>query len=234
MFLKWVANIQDAVFPYRCLHCDEEGEILCLFCAASARFVCVERCPYCKRQTPYGACCARHAGRALDGLVAMTPYADKTVQALVKAWKFDYIRAVEREISKRVNQFVGRQTAVLPQGDWTVVSVPLHERRVRERGFDQALVFAQIVAASLSLKIQARVLRRTRYRARHQADIDDKARRRHAISTHDFSVRKNASLPSHVVLVDDVYTTGATMISAAQVLKQHGVERVWGIVFARS
>ena len=108
--------------------------------------------------------------------------------------------------------------------------IPLHRARLRQRGYDQALELAKPLAAALHLPLLADVLLRTK-RTTAQSRLDAEARQRNLCNA--FRVGGRARLPAHVVLIDDVMTTGATLHAAARALRDAGVQRVDAWVCAR-
>ena len=119
--------------------------------------------------------------------------------------------------------------ASLPRPD-AIVPIPLHRARLRERGFDQALELARPLANALGIPLLDSVL--VRDVATHPQSRLDAADRRYNVED-AFDVRSGSDLPAHVVLVDDVMTTGATLHSAAQSLYRAGAVRVDAWVAAR-
>ena len=117
----------------------------------------------------------------------------------------------------------------LPPPD-ALVPVPLHRARLRSRGYDQALELAKPLARTLRIPLLADALVRRR-ETRPQSELDAVARQRNLRGA--FEVRGNQALPGHVVLVDDVMTTGATLHAAATMLRRAGVQRVDAWVCAR-
>ncbi len=111
-----------------------------------------------------------------------------------------------------------------------LIPVPLHRRRLRSRGFDQTLELAVPLARALRLPLMDDILMRMRETA-PQSRLDAAARRRNLRRA--FAVREGGVLPTHVALVDDVMTTGATLHAAADALQRAGVKRVDAWVCAR-
>mgnify|MGYP003460724517 FL=1 len=111
-----------------------------------------------------------------------------------------------------------------------LVPLPLHRRRLRGRGFDQTLELAKPLARALHVPLMDDVLVRVRETA-PQSRLDAAARRRNLRRA--FAVREGAILPTHVVLIDDVMTTGATLHAAADALLRAGAARVDAWVCAR-
>ena len=107
----------------------------------------------------------------------------------------------------------------LPQ---SLLPVPLHPGRLRERGYNQALELARPLSQLLDIPIGYRLCRRQRATLA-QTSLQGKDRRRNLRGA--FSVEKG-ELPRHVAIVDDVVTTGATVEELARTLRRAGVETV--------
>lgn len=103
-----------------------------------------------------------------------------------------------------------------------IIPVPLHPRRLRERGFNQALELARPIARQLNLDIDTRHCQRLRH-TNGQADLA--LAKRHANVRNAFSVSKT-SVWRHVAIIDDVMTSGQTVNALAKALKQAGVDKV--------
>ena len=113
--------------------------------------------------------------------------------------------------------------------DSVLCPVPLHWTRYIERGFNQSELIARFLSKRTDLPVHI-LLRRIRCTG-HQA-WRTREERLHAM--HDaFVVRKNMTMPKHVVLIDDIVTTGATLHACASALQNAGVERVDAWVVAR-
>lgn len=108
-----------------------------------------------------------------------------------------------------------------------VVPAPLHASRRRERGYDQAALLARAVSRELSLSCDANALKRTR-RTKQQVSLGPEERRNNVVGAFT-AVRPLRG--ETVLLVDDVYTTGATMDAAATALLEAGARTVIGVVF---
>lgn len=170
-----------------------------------------------------GACL--HRPPPLDGVRAAFVYAEP-LDRLLPRFKFHHDLAAGALLSALMVQALRRD----PPADWpdALVPVPLHRARLRQRGYDQALELARPLARSCGLPLRADLLQRV-HATRAQSELDAAARRRNLRRV--FEVR--GGVPAHVVLVDDVMTTGATLEAAARALRRAGVARVDAWVCAR-
>ena len=112
-----------------------------------------------------------------------------------------------------------------------LVPVPLHRSRLRVRGYDQALELARALGRGVGVPVAADAL--VRHRATQPQTELGAADRQHNVRD-AFALRTNATLPMHVALVDDVFTTGATLAECARVLLAAGVQRVDAWAIARA
>ena len=218
------------LWPPHCLACGERGHggrDLCLACTVALPWNNVA-CPCCALPLPAPAlACGRCLRRTspLDAIHAAFVYA-RPLDRLLPRFKFHGDLAAGRLLA----QLMADTCASLARPD-TVIPVPLHRARLRHRGYDQALELAKALARALNLPLQGDALRRLRPTA-PQSELSALARRRNVRDA--FVVRDATALPAHVVLVDDVMTTGATLHAAAKALRRAGVRRVDAWVCARA
>ena len=111
-----------------------------------------------------------------------------------------------------------------------LLPVPLHRKRLRERGYNQAALLASELGKRLDMPVSERILVRTRH-ASPQASSTSSAQRR-ANTEAAFICGDDASGMS-VILVDDVCTTGATLRACAEALRESGAESVCALALAR-
>lgn len=210
-----------------CLLCaaPNSHEILCGACATDLPQLQQRRCPRCALPTPNGETCGHCLARPpyFDAALAVYVY-DFPLDKLVQSFKYGHRLAL--------GAYFGRQLAALAQSmpvD-TVVPMPLHPARLRERGFNQALELARPVAQRLGSPIALTACQRTRHTST-QANLAWRERVKNIRGafhcTEDFSGRR-------VLLVDDVMTTGASLNECARTLKLHGAATVVALVVARA
>jgi ComF family protein len=116
--------------------------------------------------------------------------------------------------------------------DFLIVPVPLHRRRLRERGFNQSLLLARVLASDLGNQLDYLSLIRKRY-TRAQTGLKREARRKNVKDA--FSIIYPETVKDKkILLVDDVFTTGYTLNECARILKKSGATTVICLTLARS
>lgn len=113
-----------------------------------------------------------------------------------------------------------------------IIPIPLHPSRERERGFNQAALLARELARLTHLPLDEYSIVRSVHTERHRAGMDSRARRDSVADA--FVVRHPDSIAGRrVLLIDDVFTTGATVSACAAVLKDAGAKEVFVLTLAR-
>jgi len=224
----WLRKAVRTVFPPRCLLCGEagaNGRDLCQACTEALPWN-ASACLRCALPLPVPATCGTCLQKPppMGETHAVFVYGFP-LDRLVPRLKFHNDLAAGRLLSGLMADALG----ALPRPE-ALVPVPLHDTRLGRRGYDQALELAAPLARGLRIPLLADVLLRTRATS-PQSELDAVARKRNLRRA--FAVRAHATLPDHVVLVDDVMTTGATLEAAARTLLRAGVSRVDAWVCAR-
>ncbi|MDA1038383.1 MAG: phosphoribosyltransferase family protein [bacterium] len=184
------------------------------------------KCPVCHVVSTIGARCEGCVS-SLDGLIVAATYSDPVVNGLLRRWKFSFVRGVESYLESIIER--APISEIVGVGEWTVVPVPLHAKRFRWRGFDQAAWIALTVGKQLN-QPAASILKRSKF-TKQQARRGHGQRSRNELIG-SFETHRSAS--GRIILCDDVVTSGATLEAAAHALKEAGASSVWGFVIARS
>jgi len=193
-------------------------------------------CPECNKLSVGGRVHLRcERPDSLEGLISLLSY-KAMVRRGVHVLKYQLVKDMEEElvrifllrINKKLKTNQLKELVEFLRLRPVVVAMPLHWRRENWRGFNQAKMVAEMVSEGLGLKMVSDWLvkvRATKAQMRLKKDKREenvkgvfRARRR------DFK---------KVLLVDDIWTTGATMRVACRTLKQAGVKQVWGLSLAR-
>lgn len=231
-FLVWLKR---ALFPKKCVACRTFDTWLCPNCFIKTKITTRLTCPKCGATSATGSFCASHKKIYLNGLWYALPYGNKVARELIHILKYDGVV----EISKILSEFI---TLILathnlppawhtqPKEKWQIVPVPLHPRRLRDRGFNQAYLIAQNILEKNNLQINL-LLKKSRA-TKPQAKLPNK--KRYQNIKNSYALINPRDLSGQIfILLDDVYTSGATLNNCARVLKEHGATEVWALTVAK-
>ena len=214
----------DLLLPLRCVVCGAPSRAVCESCLAGLGRLAGPRCHRCGTPTawPVARCNECH-GRRLAFASARSAVAyDAGAKVFVSAWKERGLRGLAREAGALVAEVVPQPRA------YTITYVPPDADRTLKRGHHPAESLARALEPHWQLPTAA-LLERTRP-APPQRGLGLAERRLNVRG--GFRARERA--PSRVVLVDDVYTSGATVAAAASALRRAGARQVEVITFARA
>jgi len=108
------------------------------------------------------------------------------------------------------------------------VPLPLSSLKLAQRGFNQSELIAQEISSSLSLKINSHILKKIR-NTPSQTNLNAQQRKMNVCQSFQCS---SPICPPHLILVDDIFTSGATLAEAALTLKKAGAKKIWAFVLA--
>ena len=214
-------ELVELLFPTRCLLCQRHGDLVCEACLCSLPLLTGPVCTTCG--SPAAAGCRECVGRRLGFRSARSAVGyRRDVARAVGAWKEGGAWRMARVAARIIVGVVPR-----PAAD-AVTSVPPDRERALWRGHDPAGALAHELARTWQLPHQ-RLLER-RLRVAPQKELDAERRRTNLAS----AFRACGRVPQAVVIIDDVYTTGATASVAALTLREAGARSVDVITFART
>jgi ComF family protein len=211
-----VERALDLALPPTCAGCGAEGDHFCARCRPALE----------SRLERLGVA---EIPRPLVQLEWCSPFAGP-VRAALHALKY----AGERRLAVPLGHALATRWRHAGAGGELIVPVPIHGARARERGFDQAVLLADVAAAELGLP-SAPILERHRPTAR-QFDLDRSARSGNVAGAFRLVAGAHGNRPLQgrwVVLVDDVVTTGSTLVACADTLLHAGAAGVSALTVAR-
>ena len=139
----------------------------------------------------------------------------------------------EPYICRRVIELLSETQRRYPLSEATlIIPVPLHAKREKSRGYNQAALLARALSAANSLPFDEASLVRTQHSDRHRAGLDAKDRRETVANSFQVALPKLVA-NERVLLIDDVFTTGATAASCAETLRLAGAAEVFVLTVAR-
>lgn len=238
--IKWKQYVMDLLFPHYCVGCDTIGSPFCTQClaivplrdpgclACSARNHTGTFCASCKRHVPY-----------LTRVVWAVPYEIDSITRAILQFKYHGNRAladplgafIVTSLKKRVQEY----KLHIPQ-DASLLPVPLHTKRYRERGYNQSVLLAFFLHQTLALPMlpESTLLRIKNTSPQAQCIGGRDARRKNIENAFWVPQSAYSSIRGKtILLVDDIATTGSTLNDAARALKTAGARQIWGTVVAK-
>ncbi|MDG4552436.1 MAG: ComF family protein [Candidatus Contendobacter sp.] len=229
MIAAWLGALERLILPPTCLLCGATGMgglDLCAGCLGDLPRN-LAACPRCAAPLPVAGTgpCARCRAQPPDFDRAVVPFRYQTpVDFMITRLKFNGRLANARLLGELFAAALAERGDPAPD---CIVPVPLHPRRLRERGFNQALELARPVARRLGIPLRIDGLRRVRHTL-PQVRLDARQRQTNPLG----AFARGAPLPgARVALMDDVVTTASTMGECARVLRTGGVTdiAIWAI-----
>ena len=210
----------DLIFPVTCVGCRHSGHYLCPDCAA--------------RLTPKSLS-PPNPGSVLEGRLSLFSYKNE-IRQLIQLLKYQYVSDAGHDIGRTMAAIIKENYPNLlkhwQSHGYVLAPIPLHPLRQNWRGFNQSQIFCQEISTSLHLVCQPNILIRSRYTSPQAKQLQKSDRQSHLLGAFSLSPRFTGHLPDNIILVDDVYTTGSTLESAALVLRHFGCGSIIGVTLA--
>lgn len=232
------SSVADLVYPPHCLICGvdighDHEEKLCNECRNSIPFISGRACARCG--APVGEHtvtdgCPQCSGRRLAfSMAAAAGRYEGVLRELILQLKYGHRGVLAAPMAALMLRCAEKNS--IAGGMDFVVPVPLHTRKLTQRGFNQAELLARRVAAHLGIQVRSDVLVRVK-NTPSQTGLDRPSRRRNVAGA--FAVPADCDLGgARLLLVDDVMTTGSTLSECASALRRAGVDEVRVLVAAR-
>lgn len=235
--------ILDGIFPAYCLGCKAEGGFLCLNCQKSIPRLAEQVCPWCYQPGESGKTCALCAPGStgehfLDGLIAAGEFEKNSLlQKAVHQLKYDFVEELALPLAEILFEAVKTLIEKNPEKNFVFCPLPLHPKRQKWRGFNQAELLCSIVVLRLHREgfwnaENHQLLRRVHF-SKPQMELKREERMKNVREAFETADDVCPWSDATVILVDDIATTLSTLNSAACALKKAGCKEVWGLVLAR-
>jgi ComF family protein len=232
--LKGIYNyILDIIFPINCLSCNQEGVWICQKCIEKIEIETECICPHCHATCTMGEFCQKcQVTSMMNGIIIASSYENKLLQKIISHFKYKYITDLKYCLAEIL---IRKLTSTsLDLSDITIIPIPLHKKKFKYRGFNQAELLAQALSDDLSIPIYSDIIRR-RKNTSAQAQLSSLKRRKNIKNAFNIKegLSKNFLSNKKVLLVDDVCTTSSTLEECAKELYKLNPKEIWGLVLAR-
>ena len=176
-------------------------------------------CQDCLKNSPpfsFHRSCSQYKGRLKD---------------IILLYKYRHFRVLGEDLAHLIHRSLGREERLWWEVE-AVIPVPLHPKKKRKRGFNQAQVIAKCLAELMGIELVEKRLIKTR-NTLPQTSLELEDRKKNVLGA--FRVVNGEKIKGKVVLlVDDVYTTGATIRECSYTLREAGVKEVRAVTLARA
>jgi len=209
----------DLVFPKKCLNCGRPDKWLCETCYCKIKIL---RQPQLPKVSP----------NLINKLIAPLPYDNRLVKKLITTYKYHFVRDLHKDLGRLLAEHLKPILRDIASKDCVIVPVPLHPKRLRFRGFNQAELLGQVLAEKLNLTLRPDILKRSRH-TKPQASLKEIMRKKNIHNA--FRAQACPELQGKIILLlDDVMTSGATLEECGRaILKSCKPKAIWGVAVAK-
>ncbi len=230
--------ILDVFFPPICLNCrkslDGRNVLVCDDCLNAIHLNNTLFCPVCRARLAENKKICHFDGPYL--LAAAGNYNDPALKNLIHYFKYESFKNLAPLLGDLMIQYLQKSQLINQSTNklinHLVAPIPLHSKRQRERGFNQAELLAKIMAGKLNLEMSD-ALERIKPTKPQAKSKDSEERQKNVAGC--FKI-KNPELVQgkNIILVDDVFTSGATMDEAVKIMKKNGAKKIIALVAAKA
>ncbi len=226
MIREWVEGI---FYPFRCPICQKiivgQKQTICNSCEKKIKKITEPRCKKCGRPIrilEQENCfdCERTHHFYEEGIGIYLYEGD--MRRAVHRMKFQNKRVYAKVFGEIMAKEI--QDKITKWEIEAIVPVPMHKKKQRKRGYNQAELLAQTIADRWNIEIKKDWVVRVKETA-PQKDLEKKARENNMKKA--FTIIKNDVELKKILIVDDIYTTGSTVDAVAHILKKHGAQKVY-------
>ena len=206
--------ILDLLFPINCLECNQEGKFICSSC--------FKKIPVNEKNMEF------NKDSVLDKLIIASNYSYPLIKKAIHRYKYDFVKELANPLGQLMIKKLNQQNIK----DSILIPIPLHLKRLRWRGFNQADLLAQHIGKELNIPVINNLLIRTKHTL-PQAKIENAQERQQNIKQ-AFALNSRTLFSGRsFILIDDISTTGATLKECAKILKPLKPKEIYGLVISK-
>lgn len=219
------------LFPKYCVGCKKIGDYLCDKCFSMISFNVIEKCLECERPAIDGLthpiCKNKYS---IDGVFSILAYKG-IVKKLLYVFKYKpYVSSLKKFLVDFMYEgLIQKEVFMSNLNDkLCFVPIPLSKERERNRGYNQSSLISIGIAQKFNGIVLPLIIRVRDQKSQVGLPREERLKNSKGV----FKINKDISMPQIIFLVDDVITTGATIIEATKILKKNGAKHVYAIIFA--
>jgi len=226
-------NLLNKLFPLKCINCNQIGEIICDNCLYDCELLTTQYCIVCDKPSFNGdthtECLKRNPSKTPTQLLSVYNYKD-TVRDTIKTSKYGSKKFIA------LKKLTYESTVIIKEwglnfDDYICIAIPSSKKRYKKRGFNQSEIITEIIAKRLKLPVYNSIIERIKEtEAQHTLGRSNRFENlKDAFSTKDKTFLKDKK----IILIDDVVTTGATLLEISKLLYESGVVEVKCITLSK-
>jgi len=229
-------GLLDIFFPKKCVGCGKFGDYICFSCFTKLSTSVAPRCLICGKNSFDGMTHPTCVGKyTIDGYFAGLNYKG-IVKKLLYQFKYKpYLTDLHTTLTDLLHDALIQDELFhnLLKTQPIVVPIPLSKIKLRKRGYNQSKLLAKSLGKRLGLSVQDLLIRTKETKPQYGLKREEKiVNMKDAFGVNEKIKNKNEKLGT-ILLVDDVLTTGSTLLEAAKILKRSGCKKVYGVVLAQ-
>ncbi|MEA3485117.1 MAG: ComF family protein [Candidatus Aerophobetes bacterium] len=244
-FKDLLKGLISLVFPADCKICGApleplNGSLICESCWSKVKWINPPYCPSCSKpfppsevfqSFPFSLCLECQKEHPYFKRVFVPTLYKGVMKKAIHLFKYERKMNLIQGMKKIVKIYLDNNRGIFPYLD-LVVSVPLHRKKLKERGFNQAELLAKVIAKHFNLKLVKNNLKRVKS-TQSQAKLSKRERIENIKKA--FLIKNTERFRGKsVLLVDDVYTTGTTVNEIAKILKRAKAKNIYVFTLARA
>ena len=218
----------DFLFPQKCLGCGKEGALVCHACEKRLTRIVNPICPRCGRPQASPILCPTCIELRSSLTCIRSPLRfEGLTRQIIHQFKYQNLRSLTLPLAEILKNYLRHE----PLPVEIVIPVPLHPRRLKERGYNQSQLLARELSRLMNLPLVDNELKRVKYIVPQTRTRSVQERRENLKEA--FQCRNLSQPGKAILLLDDVTTSGATLDAGAKALLTAGSGPVFGLTLAR-
>ncbi len=223
----------ELIFPKTCIGCysrlENNEQILCKECKGSLEFL-SDVCEVCGSIKENGICHICKSGEIYFDKARSVFHFNKIIQNLIHEFKYNEMKKVSQYLGKLTEEYLNR---FQPFEHVDIITpIPLHKVKKRSRGFNQSEYLTREIADQMKWKHIPNLILRKKF-TETQTKLTKKQRRVNVSDAFKLNPKFDVK-NKNILIVDDVFTTGATINSASNLLRNNGVNKIYVLTIARA
>jgi len=168
-------------------------------------------------------------------LAAASSYENEALRNLIHYFKYEKFMAAGKPLGEILIEYLKNIFTGWNLSNFIIIPIPLHPKRFRSRGFNQSEILAGIISKRFNIPLETNILKRIKNTKSQIETKNHKEREENLKGSFEISVGgKEIMKNKNIILVDDVYTSGATMNAAIRAIRRENKNRIIGVVVAKT